>query len=175
VKRGDLSCQLVDDRRGELAALRDPVQPRLLIETHHLQQPFDRFSRAGKRQRATILTGHRHEAPIEHRRGSPVELELGFERTLAALERGVIEEAVADGALHLVGALADQENDGGMGRDALDCCARHAKAAPLAEERDQYVLRNARSITLVGHPVECGHCINGRSAWLWRGDRGIAR
>ena len=57
MKRGDLGRQLVDDRRGELATLCDPIQPRLLIEARHLQQPFHGFTGAGQRQRAAVFRG----------------------------------------------------------------------------------------------------------------------
>ena len=126
------------------AARGDAIEQRLLIEPRHLEQPFDRLPGSGQRQPIAIGAGHRHEAPIQHRRGPPVQRELGLERTSAPIERGEVEEAVADRALHLVCALADQEHVRGMGRDPLDLGAGQAVAAAVAEEREHVLLRIGR-------------------------------
>ena len=153
VERRDLRRQVVHDRGRELAARGDAIEPRLLIEPRHLEQPFDRLPRSGQGQPIAIGAGHRHEAPIQHRRGPPVQRELRLERASAPIERGEVEEAVADRALHLVRALADQEHVRGMGGDPLDLGAGQAVAAAVAQVRDHGILRIGRG----SRPAALGH------------------
>ena len=63
--------------------------------------------------------GDGQDAQVELGRVAPVELELVAQRLLAPLQGGEVEEAVADRALELEGAVAGQQDDGGMGVDAL--------------------------------------------------------
>ena len=61
VKRGDRRCQVIHDRGRELAALGDVIQPRLLIEPRHLEQPFDRLPdpASARRSPSARVTGTR--------------------------------------------------------------------------------------------------------------------
>ena len=60
---------------------------------------------------------------------------------LRAASRVEIEKAVAHHALHLKGALPNQEDDGGMGGDRLHLGGRRSVSGPVTEKLQQPALR----------------------------------
>ena len=63
---------------------------------------------------------------IDLRGDAAVDLELALAHLLALFGRREIHIGKFDGALELVGVIADQEDDGAMGLDALDLRAGQA-------------------------------------------------
>ncbi len=139
VEPGDLGGERIDRCDRQLAALCDPVEQRRLVEAAHLEQPLDRPAAAFERVAAVLGPVHADKAAIEHGRGPAIELELGLEGAAPLGRTGKIEKAVADRALHLVGALADQEDHRRVRRDALDLGIRQAVGRALAQGVDQRV------------------------------------
>ena len=80
---------------------------------------------------------------------------------MTPLEGGVIHVGKGDGALDLVGAVADQENHGAVGVDALDGAA--AVARRVAEETRRLGLifnhvvldHGTPVVSIAGHAARC--------------------
>ena len=121
------ACYGPPERVGERAV--DPLRvgemiERLrLVEASHLHGPFHRLADAADRKRTVFFARDRHRAAVDCRRVGSIDLNLGGAGGTAPVERGIIEEREAHGALDLEGAVTRQKYRRGMGIDTLD---RHA-------------------------------------------------
>ena len=110
-----------------------------LVETPHLHRPFRRLAFAADGERAVFVARDRHHATIDRRRVRTVHLDLGRAGGLAPVERRIIEERKAHGALDLEGAVAGQKYRRRMGINSLD--RRAAMGCGPPEKIDHCLLR----------------------------------
>ena len=126
---GDGVGQAVHQGIGQAGRRGDAVEFRLGREAAHFQQPFDRWAGAVQGE-AGGAGGDGDDAQVKLGRVLAVELELVAQGPLAPPQGGEVEEAEADRALELIGAVGGQEDDGGVGIDAF---GDGTKAASLQE------------------------------------------
>ena len=115
---GDGLGEAVDQEVGQAGRRSDAVEFRLGREAAHFQQPFDWWALAVQGE-AGGVGGDRNDAQVKLWSVLAVELELVAQGLLAPPQGGEVEEAVADRALELEGAVGGQEDDGGVGVDAF--------------------------------------------------------
>ena len=120
VQVSDLGSQPLDQRPIESPLFRDMIEQRCLVEALHFEEPVDDLAFAAQSQSTVVVAGYRKEPPVEVRRRSDVEAVFGLEDAMSFFDRREIEKAVANCAFEFVRAVADQEDDRGMGVDALD-------------------------------------------------------
>ena len=154
MRRRHGAAERIGQCRIDPARLRQVVEGRILVETAHLDSPFDRRAGAVEREPAVRLARDRHDAAIDFRRERPVDLELGLAGLLALVEGRIVEERKAHRAFDLEGAGAGQEYRGGMGVDALD--RRSAMGRGFGQQGENRFLRFA-----LVHP--CRNSSNGIS------------
>ncbi len=142
-RRGMRLCYGPPKRVGERAV--DPLRvgemiERLrLVEAPHLHRPFHRLAAAADGKHTVFRSRDRHGAAVDCGRVRVVYLELGRASGLAPVERRIIEERKAHGALDLEGALAGQKYRRRMGIDSLD--RRAAVGCGVAKKVDHRLLR----------------------------------
>jgi hypothetical protein len=120
VERRDDRRELVDCLRAQLTPICDLIKRRVAWESTHLQEPFDGFALAVEGKLAVRVAGDGEYPKVEIGSGASIEDELGSKRPFTAIEGAEVQEAEAHGAFHLVGRLAREEHDCGMGVDSRD-------------------------------------------------------
>ena len=138
VEAGDGVGQGGHDLRCQPTGCRSLTQQVRLVEAAHDQDPLDDFriatgGPATQRQAAAILC-HRHDLEVEVGGGPAVDLQLAAAGLAALLQGREVHVGVTDGALHLVGARAGQEDDGAVRVDALDLAHPAAVGRRVAEQ-----------------------------------------
>ena len=108
MRRRHRAAERVGQRVVDLAD--DMVEGSLLIEAPHIDRPFDRRTGSADGELSRGLARDRDHAAINFRRVWRVHRDLGFARLLALLQRRIIEEGKAHGALDLEGAVAGEEH-----------------------------------------------------------------
>ncbi|WP_354957848.1 AAA family ATPase [Sphingobium sp. CECT 9361] len=112
--------QLLQRHLIESVPVRQFAPERSVREATHFEDPVRRFAVTIDGERTVLIPCDRMHRFVESRRGSPIELEFGFESHPALVGRGEVEIAQINGALDLPGCLAIQENARRMGVDAAD-------------------------------------------------------
>ncbi len=121
--------QRLAKRGRDLAGARQVIEGPALIETGHLDRPFDHFALAVD-LRAVRPARDRNDAAVKHRRMATVDRQFLLAGLLAQRERRVVQEGQPHRALDLQHALGFQEHDRDMGIDPR----RSAAADALVEE-----------------------------------------
>jgi hypothetical protein len=142
--RHDLLCRRygASERVGEgaidLARSSQMIEGCMLVESMHLDRPFDRDSCAAQHEPAVGLARDRHHAAIDLGGKRSVYPQLRLAGLPAPVPRRVIQKWKADRSLDLESPLPGKENYGGMGVDALDCLA--AVGCRVGKERKHRLL-----------------------------------
>ncbi len=118
---GDRTTQRVGERLVNLAG--QMVERALFVEPPHFDCPFDGRTIAADRESSIGLPRDGDHAAIDFGRIGRIDRKLGVAGGLALVERRIVEEWEAHGALDLQHLIADEKNRCGVGIDALDRAA----------------------------------------------------
>ncbi len=130
--------EFIGQRFVNFADLSQMVEGLALVETTHLDDPFDRLAFSVNHEPAICLACYRVRAAVNRRGVSAIDCDLGFTRGPPAPKGGKIEERKAHRALDLERPLAGQKNRGGVGVDTLD--RRATMGGRIAQEVDHRLL-----------------------------------
>ena len=99
------------------------IEGAVLVETHHVDRPFDRLAVAADRQPTITLARDGDDAAIKFWRQPPVDLDLRFAGAFALFQGRKIEKRKAHRALDLQGAVAGEKHGRRVRIDAPDFLA----------------------------------------------------
>ena len=145
---GDRAAERLGERVVDFAG--EMIERALLVETAHLDRPFDGGPGAGDREPAVGFASDRLDAAVDFRRVRGVDGELGFARLLALVERRIIEEGKAHRALDFEGAIAGEKHRRRVRIDAVDLLV--AVGRGIAQKGQHFLL------ALVVHVAETLTC-----------------
>ena len=132
--------QRVHERDIEPPSLGETIEERVLIETHHLDQPLDRRTLAANRKRTVRFAGNGTHATVQRRRRPAVQPHLSLARDAPQVDRGEIHVVVTDGAFEFERPIARQPYDADVRVDALDGSRAQAVRLRRREEGDDLIL-----------------------------------
>src|SRR6185312_2801832 len=116
--------------RLDAAGVEQPIELLCLAEPAHAHSVFDNYLSVWSGPRCAAGAGCQYfwrtacrddltDPDIDVRGKTPVETQLFLAQKLPVLERGEIDERIADRTLDLVGVLASKQHPGDVGRDEL--------------------------------------------------------
>jgi hypothetical protein len=144
MKSRDVVGELGHRGGTQSAGFGELVEQQRLIEAPHHDDPIDR--RAGAREADLAIGAAGQSADLEIELGcrAPIESELALARHPAPLGGREIEIGVRQGSLELVGAVAGEKDQRGVGLDDIDLPDRRSVRARPAQKIDDVAL-------IVGH------------------------
>src|SRR5437588_12322986 len=114
------------------------VERCILVETVHLDRPFDRRTWAAEREATAGFPRDGHHAAIDFGGEGAIDPQLRLACQLAPIEGRVIQKRKVHRPLDLEGPLTCKKNDGRVGVDALDGLA--AMGRRVGKERKHRLL-----------------------------------
>jgi hypothetical protein len=104
----------------QLMPLGKPIEERLLVEPHHLDEPIDRRALPSDRERPASVTRDGSHSKVERGRRAAIEAYLRLAGSPPQLNRRKINIVESNGTFELVNPVARQPDDADVRVDALD-------------------------------------------------------